>query len=300
MAVHSLSLFLWILLIQLDGSQCQICDMYSSEAQCGPGQICEKNRCTKAITCQSRFDYDCSISHGNGISNATDSCLCGPYDPFGDPSNIRLCVSGYCQPENCQFTGQCVHGQTCYTSEKVAKDGVEYQQGYCINLREYTQKEGTNVTLHFIEPGTPGNYSSILWSKKSSAMGLGRKIAYYDKTHSKPIYYGEYCSHPSIQEWCTLSTRITLDTVTGDLTIYHLHHNDEGIYFYDFWPNNTGVRHEIHLNVHPANVKEDSEDNLFPAWVYTLFILGGLLLLVIISIIIIHCVNVNFHKLYKV
>ncbi len=286
--------------MQPEGSQCQLCDMYSSESQCKPGEICEKNRCTKAIACPSRLDYDCSISHGNSISNATDPCLCGLYNPFGDSSDMRLCVSGYCQPENCQFTGQCVYGQTCYTFEKSANDGGEHQQGYCVEYKEYSQEEGTNFTLNFTEPGTRGDYRSILWSRKTSALGLGSKIAYYDKTHSESIYYGEYCSLPSIQEWCTSSTHITLDTVTGDLTIYELNQNDEGIYFYDFWPNNTGVRHEIHLKVIPADVNEDSDDNLFPAWVYTLFILGGLLLLVIISIIIIHCVNVNFHKLYKV
>ncbi len=66
------------------------CDSSSSERQCSSGQLCtSQNVCEPAVSCSSQSD-----------------CTAAGLPP-------ECSQSGYCQPDSCTATGQCVHGQVC-------------------------------------------------------------------------------------------------------------------------------------------------------------------------------------------
>ncbi len=245
-------------------SQCQLCDVKSGETQCKKGQICIENGCQEATTCSSAHAVPCLITHIN--AQVLD----------------YTCQYGYCQPYNCTGTGQCVNGQICH----ITADHFGLCQGY----RKYDVPEGTDFQLHFIEPGTPGRYAEIKWSKSTRRNII---VSYKSGMHPELIYYGEYCNVPGTHkqhEKCLASSRISLDIRTGNLTIFDVDYKDDDFYYYEFHPDNTGERYEIRLTSHYSH-----EGSVYKAWIWWLvgIIIFGLIVLTIFLVYVKCCLPSN-------
>ncbi len=234
-----------------DQSQCQICDVKSTETQCDKGQICIDYQCQEATTCSSAHARPCLIIGAD------------------EKSLDYQCQYGYCQPYNCTGTGQCVNGQICHITAD--------QFGLCQGYRKYDVPEGLDFQLHFIEPGTPGRYTEIKWSKLTRRNTI---VSYKSGMHPEFIYYGQYCHLPGTpkqHEKCLMSSRISLDIRTGNLTIFKVDYEDNGFYYYEFQTGNTGERYEIRLSSHYP------QESVYKAWIWWLvgIIIFGLFILTI-------------------
>ncbi len=189
------------------------CDQTRQEAPCGAGEICRGVRqagvCNSAVACTLPSD-----------------CTAGGLPP--------LCTAGFCQPDSCATTGQCVTGQIC-----------SVVLGHCVNQTKYTVQDGVpTLQVQFSEQGTPGTYNQIVWSKGNPPDVI---VAYVSDLRREPLYQGDYCYGSSS---CNFSTRISLNTNTGQLTINDLDYADSDYYYYKFQPDNTGGKYEIHVEVY--------------------------------------------------
>ena len=79
------------------------------------------------------------------------------------------------------------------------------------------------------------------------------RIAFFHRemTDNKPLYLNDYCQ--GIKK-CKTSKRGTLDIKTGTLMIHEVNLDDEDLYYYWFWVDesvpDTGMKYEIDLQVY--------------------------------------------------
>ena len=167
------------------------CDSSNTKTQCSSGQICTNKVCVTAVSCST--PSDCTAS---GL----------PPECSG---------SGYCQPDSCTTTGQCVHGQVC-------SSGL----GHCATRLEYNVPEGTSeYPLKVSGRGGGSSFDQIAWFKGNSG---NRIVIYIDGIGL--IYKSDYC--PLGITTCDYSDRGVLDISTATLKIKDLQYNDQGFYYF--------------------------------------------------------------------
>ena len=105
----------------------------------------------------------------------------------------------------------------------------------------------TTLPVPFNEPGSPGTYTQMWWRKGNPPAQI---VTYVPGINPNPVYQGEYCDISG----CTASTRGSLNTNTGELTIRDLDYADNDYYYYSFSPDDTGGKYEIFVEVYGESV----------------------------------------------
>ena len=112
-------------------------------------------------------------------------------------------------------------------------------------------EEKTEVVLNFTEPGSVGSYTEITWYKNRTGNSQYRIVFLKPSINGGvPLYYNEFCSG-SIP--CNTSSKVVLNTTTGELTIYSVNISSEGFYYYYFYIDgtpDTGHKYEIIMEVY--------------------------------------------------
>ena len=87
-------------------------------------------------------------------------------------------------------------------------------------------EERSEFVLSFTEPGLGGPYTHITWSKDGTVWNDYRIVLLKPLVNNgHPLYVNEYCSGPMA---CDMSSRVQLNTDTGELTIYNTSLTDTG------------------------------------------------------------------------
>ena len=104
-------------------------------------------------------------------------------------------------------------------------------------------EENSEFILKFAKPAKAGStFEEIRWYKGSRA----NSIVYYVQG-AKPTYFKDYCS-----SHCNASNRVSLDSNTGQLTIFKVNLRDEDYYYYKYsihGEHECGNKYEIKVEV---------------------------------------------------
>ena len=108
--------------------------------------------------------------------------------------------------------------------------------------------------LPITEPAIPGTYEEIWWYRHGKSGSSKRIVLLHPSlTEGLPLYSAEYCSEARP---CHRSDKISLNTQTGELTIYNVSLADDDYYSYQFYApksegaSDTGYKYETFLEVY--------------------------------------------------
>ena len=108
--------------------------------------------------------------------------------------------------------------------------------------------------LLIAEPAVTGSYEEIWWYKHERGERRNRIVLLHPSlTKGRPLYSPEYCSQATS---CHESDKVSLNTQTGELTIYNVSLADDDYYSYQFYTpesegaSDTGYKYEIFLEVY--------------------------------------------------
>ncbi len=232
-----LILSICVLILMPYMSSSETCDMDSTEPQCSNLHICIENECIESTNCEYTVLSSSLTDKGQSCGNVTElHCSTHWRHNHNGGPEYNYCRSGFCQRKTCTTTGQCAHGQICSP-----------RRGYCVWQEKYKRREGTrSITLPLSNTRCYSSNTRIDWFKGDPDTIVAR----LPNPPAHPSNFGEYCE--STTRSCPVEyTRGFIDRNTGGLKIMNLDSRDTDYYYYNFWPNDTGHKYEIYLEVEP-------------------------------------------------